>query len=231
MTMTAQAALPSPPDPAAYHDPHHPTYGFHTEEWHDLPRSPTALACFTEEERYRREANAHAYRQYGTPQNWLRYLILGYYVYDDCSKFDALWMKYSADPIICHRKVWYNFLYHVDRHLDISATLSAWATDVSQPYLQRHAPQFLDCNTLESTWADHIRGDHDVMAIESTQWTTVGSTKRNSRSKSPPSSFPPSTDTATQSKNATNISGARTHQSSREDSIPNIEGTPVIDRL
>ena len=61
-------------------------------------------------------------------------------------------MKYSADPIICHRMVWYNFMYHVDREFEISPTLSAWATDVSQPYLQRHAPQFLAINTIASTY-------------------------------------------------------------------------------
>jgi hypothetical protein len=65
MTMTAQAALPSPPDPAAYHDPHHPTYGFHTEAWHETPTPPPDKECFTAEESYRSEANAHAYRQYG----------------------------------------------------------------------------------------------------------------------------------------------------------------------
>ena len=48
--------------------------------------------------------------------------------------------------------VWYNFMYHVDREFEISPTLSAWATDVSQPYLQRHAPQFLAINTIASTY-------------------------------------------------------------------------------
>ncbi|KAI2501929.1 hypothetical protein MHU86_12550 [Fragilaria crotonensis] len=186
MTMTAQAALPSPPDPTAYHDPHHPKYGFHTEEWHDMPRPINGTDWFSTEERYRREANAHAYRQIGTPQNWLRYLTLGLFVYDDCTKFDSLWMKYSDDPIICHRMVWYNFLFHVDRKLDIPATLSAWATEVSQPYLQRHAPQYLAINSLEYTWNDYVRGDHDVMDIDSTKWTTVGSKKKHSRSRSPP---------------------------------------------
>jgi hypothetical protein len=187
MTMTAHAALPSPPDPAEYHDPLHPTYGFHTTEWHETPRPPYGQDWFSDEERCRREANAHAYRQHGTTQNWLRYLTLGYFVYDDCSKFDALWMKYSSDPIICHRMVWYNFLYHVDRNLDISKHLHAWATDVSQPYLQRHSPQHLAINTMEHSWTDHIRGDHDVMDIESTQWTMVGPRRTSARSKSPPS--------------------------------------------
>jgi hypothetical protein len=187
MTMTAQAALPSPPDPADYHDPHHPTYGFHTEEWHERPQPTDGSEWFKVEERYRREANAHAYRQHGTPQNWLRYLTLGYFIYDDCSKFDALWMKYSTDPIICHRMVWYNFLYHVDRKFDIPPALHAWATDVTQPYLQRHAPQYLAINTIEHSWTDHIRGDHDVMDIDSTQWTTVGPRRASTRSKSPPS--------------------------------------------
>lgn len=95
-------------------------------------------------------------------------------------------MKYSADPIICHRMVWYNFLYHVDRKYEILATLSAWATDVLQPYLQRHAPQFLAINTLENTWNDYVQGDHDVMDIDSAQWKQGGSKKKFARSTSPP---------------------------------------------
>ncbi|KAI2507901.1 hypothetical protein MHU86_6559 [Fragilaria crotonensis] len=200
MTMTAHAALPSPPDPAAYHDPHHPTYGFYTTEWKAIPRPTAGVDWFSVEERYRRDANAHAYKQHGTPQNWSRYVTLGFFVYDDCTKFDTLWMKYSADPIICHRMVWYNFMYHVDRKLEISKTLSAWATDVSQPYLQRHAPQYLAINTIDMSWTDYVQGDRDIMDIEVTQWTQVGSKKQKTQqrasspntlnaSKVPPESF------------------------------------------
>ena len=123
MTMTAQAALLVPPDPVAYHDHHHPKYGFHTEEWHDMPRPTNAKngkEWFPDEELYRCEANAHTNRQYGSPQNWLRYLTLGCFVYDDCLKFDALWIKCSSDPIICHRMLWYNFVYHIDRKYEVS---------------------------------------------------------------------------------------------------------------
>lgn len=81
--------------------------------------------------------------------------------------------------------VWYNFLYHVDRNLEISKTLHAWATEVSQPYLQRYAPEFLVINTMDHSWKDHVRGEHDVMDIDSAQWTTVGSKGKEMRSKSP----------------------------------------------
>ncbi|KAI2505384.1 hypothetical protein MHU86_9090 [Fragilaria crotonensis] len=77
-------------------------------------------------------------------------------------------------------------MYHVDRKLDISNRLSAWATEVSQPYLQRFAPQHLALNTIETSWKDYILGDHDVMAIDSNQWTTVGTKKKTHRSNSPP---------------------------------------------
>jgi hypothetical protein len=69
MTMSASRALPTHPEPAAYYDPHHPKYGFHTREWYEMPRPTKGLDWFSQEERYRREANAHANRQYGTPQN------------------------------------------------------------------------------------------------------------------------------------------------------------------
>jgi hypothetical protein len=104
--MTARAAPSLPPDPAAYHDPHNVKYGFFTDTWDDFPSlNPFGTECFSDEERFRREAHAHAYRQHGTPTHWRRYLTLGFFVYDDCSKFDALWMKYSADPVTCHRLV------------------------------------------------------------------------------------------------------------------------------
>jgi hypothetical protein len=83
---------------------------------------------------------------------------------------------------------WYNFLFHVDRKLEISDTLSSWALEVSQPYLQRHAPHFLAINTLDNTWNDYIRGEHDVMDIDTAQWTQVGSKMKTTRSQSPPKS-------------------------------------------
>lgn len=156
-----------------------------------MPRPPNNSDWFSTEERYRREANAHAYRQHGTPQNWYRYLSLGFFAYDDCTKFDTLWMKYSSDPVICHRMVLYNFMYHVDRRMDIPPRLSAWATDVSQPYLQRYAPQYLAINTIDTTWNDHIRGDHDVMDIEATQWTQVGTKKQKTSTRSQSPTGPP----------------------------------------
>ncbi|KAI2499312.1 hypothetical protein MHU86_15156 [Fragilaria crotonensis] len=156
-----------------------------------IPRSGTILPTssrqewFSAEERFRREANAHAYSQHGTPSNWFRYLTLGYFVYDDCCKFDALWMKYSDDPIICHRMVLYNFFYHIDRNFDTPANLQVWAMDVSQPYLQRHAPQYLAINTIIQTWNDYIHGDYDVLDIDRTQWTTVGGSKKRQSMDNP----------------------------------------------
>jgi hypothetical protein len=94
-------------------------------------------------------------------------------------------MECKVDPIICHRMVWYNFLYHVDRKIELSARLTAWATDVSQPYLLQHAQQFLAINTMEHTWNDHFLGDHDVLDIDSNLWTTIGTKKKTTRSLSP----------------------------------------------
>ena len=61
----------------------HRLYGFQCDKWLDHPM-PSGPDWFSSEERARRNANAFAYRQKGTKENWNRYLLLGFFVFADC---------------------------------------------------------------------------------------------------------------------------------------------------
>ncbi len=101
-------------------DPSHPMYGFMIDTWVDQPihKGPD---WFLIEERYRRNANAHVYQQNqkGNQTKWNRYLTLGYFVFEDCVECDKVWEAIETDPLLVHRSIWYNFMCHVDRDLQI----------------------------------------------------------------------------------------------------------------
>ncbi|KAI2501849.1 hypothetical protein MHU86_12614 [Fragilaria crotonensis] len=153
------------------HDPDNPTFGFRIEHWADQP-SAENLNPSELESHYRRLANADAYRQHGDKVTWNRYLNLGYYAFDDCKEFVHHWSKFDEDPIGCHRMIWYNFMFHVDRKLDISSTLQAWATGISQPYLQTFAPHHLSIDTNVYSWKG-LLADQSMDIESATPWQQV----------------------------------------------------------
>ena len=69
-------------------------YGFHCDTWLDHP-TKNGHDWFSTEERARRDANAYAYRQKGTKENWSRYLSLGFFVFEDC-------FEWEKDPLQVH---------------------------------------------------------------------------------------------------------------------------------
>ena len=72
-------------------------------------------------------------------------------------------------------------MYHLDRTLDIHPTLHAWATIVSQPYIIKHAPDFLEINTLlSSSFKGMIADDMDMTDEDPASWQTVGTGKSKS---------------------------------------------------
>ena len=80
-----------------------------------------------------------------------------------------------SDPVnLTHRNkiVWYNFMYYVDRKVDIPSLLEKWALHVAQPYLFEHDPSFLKINTLSHPW----KSEPTIMEGEE-EWTIVGATK------------------------------------------------------
>ncbi len=121
---------------------------------------------------YRRRANDALYQQISSPAKWQKYVTLGYFAIDDGAFFDLEWSARAASPTKMHSIIWYNYLYHIDRDIDIPTKLNAWATLVSQPYLIKHASHFLSTNTLTTTWK-HTQQMTTPMEIEEDQWTEV----------------------------------------------------------
>ena len=83
----------------------------------------------------------------GTPTAWYRYLQLGYFAFEDCSEFEEVWANLETDPLLLHQVIWYQFMYHMDRNIEISEKLQAWATEVSHAYLSYNDPSTFVINT------------------------------------------------------------------------------------
>ena len=165
-------------------DSANPIHGFATDRWHESP--PHVVSNPTEEpdQLYQRLANVNAYLQHGSHVAWHRYTILGYYVYHDCTEFDKHWNRYTSKQTFCAKMVWYNFMYHVDRHLDIHPKLQAWETDVARPHLAQTDPSFLCIDTTKSTWQQILDSPNTPHEEDDGSWTQVGSSKLSSKKKS-----------------------------------------------
>ena len=118
-------------------------YGFQIDEWIKHPPPPAGPDWFRSDERYRRDANAHAYRQYGDIANWNQYLQLGVFVFEDCKEFDKLWAAKATDPLSTYRSIWYNFMVHVDNDIDIPPKRNVWAMQISHEYTYLITTQLL----------------------------------------------------------------------------------------
>ena len=154
--MTDPTAIP--PDPAPNlssftEDLSSPTFQFDTTIWRDappfVPRDIDGNEVVS-----RRNANHAIYRQIGNATAWHRYVTLGYYAIDDCMIFDKEWKKFGSNPLIMYQIIWYNYLYHVDRMMEIPPKLYAWATAIAQPYLQQNNPALLQMETLQKDWSE-----------------------------------------------------------------------------
>ncbi len=131
---------------------------------------------------YRRHANDALYRQISSPSKWQKYVALGYYAVDDGAVFDLDWCAREANPTKMHSIIWYNYLYHIDRDLDIPTKLNAWATQVSQPYLLKNAPHLLTTDTHSLTWSQ-IQTHNTPMEVVEDEWTEVISTGKAKATK------------------------------------------------
>ncbi|KAI2510297.1 hypothetical protein MHU86_4175 [Fragilaria crotonensis] len=181
-----EGTAPTPPSALPVDlTPSHTMYGFETDTWVDQP-IPEAPDWFSRQERYRRNANAQAYRQYGHPTNWNRYIHLGLFVFEDCFECDKVWAAVNTDPLMVHRAIWYNFMSHVDRDLQVPVKLNDWATNISQPYLAVHDPTTLhETDTTAYSWKEmRFFKQQEEMEIDDAQaWIPVSGRRR---SKSPP---------------------------------------------
>ncbi|KAI2512020.1 hypothetical protein MHU86_2308 [Fragilaria crotonensis] len=164
-------------------------YGFQCDAWLDHPMK-NGHDWFSTEERARREANAYAYRQKGTKENWSRYLSLGFFVFEeDCFECDKLWADMEKDPLQVHRSIWYNFRFHIDQMMDIPPKLNAWAINVTRAYLSHFDPSTLyETDTLAYSWKTMPFMETSMEVDSPTDWIPVTNRRR---SKSPPASVPP----------------------------------------
>ena len=112
-----------PPVLPNINQPDYKDYEFTSTVWMDPP-VPSDAEWFGKEERTIREAHAYAYQQYGTTYHWSRYVHLGYFAFNQCSKFNKIWANIQNDPLMVHRAIWYNFQYCVERDIPMSQPLT-----------------------------------------------------------------------------------------------------------
>ena len=154
-------------------------YLFDATEWVDPP-----MLVFDDDDPdskevvCRRNANDSVYRrQFSTMKTWQRYVTLGYYALEDGSLFDMDWRYKESNPLRMHRMIWYNYMYHVDRDLDLPPKLDVWATTVTQPYLQVVDPDALHMDTMLLPWNKLILYMEKNRTVEG-DWKLVGSRQR-----------------------------------------------------
>jgi hypothetical protein len=69
-----------------------------------------------------------------------------------------------------HSIICYNYLYHIDRELDIPTKLNAWAIQISRPHLQLNAPHLSITDTHNVSW-QQTQTTNSPMQIEEDKWT------------------------------------------------------------
>ena len=64
---------------------------------------------------------------------------------------DLIWTTQKANPITHNQIIWYNYLFHVVRDMDIPVKLNNWATQIAHPYLSLHDPKLFDKDTIRNS--------------------------------------------------------------------------------
>jgi hypothetical protein len=148
-----------------------PVFGFYTSKWVE-PSDFAPIPPETSDERYQRLHEETAYRHSTNPTYWNRYATLGRYVVDGHT-FDLICKEFEDNPIHLHLLIWFQYMYHVDRKMDIPKKLDDWATKRSQVYLAIHAPAALHLDTLKVSWKSFENTKPTI-----NPWKTIGSKSR-----------------------------------------------------
>ena len=148
---TAAAVSQVSPSPSSYDDT---IFDFDIEEWIDplplVPHKDTSSA-----ELKRRQQAEHVYRsKVENPTYWHRYLVLGRYALSGTA-FDTLMNHPAEQALKIHRVIWYNYAFHVDRNMECSPKLAAWAVQRSKPYLATNQPNALLIDTISTRWEQY----------------------------------------------------------------------------
>jgi hypothetical protein len=154
-----------------------PIFGFATDSWLDPPAFDPKPAE-TSRERFARISSETDYRNATNRTYWHRYFTLGRYVVDGHT-FDRILS--NPDPKKAHCLIWYQYMYHIDRKIDVPAKLEAWATLQSMAYLAKHEPGLLLLNTLTTPWKVLLK---ELSIPESNDWKTVEGRSKTKKSKS-----------------------------------------------
>jgi hypothetical protein len=123
-------------------DPHDMKYAFETEEWLDPPVYNENLMKILKINPSTRAYFIAKYCKTRTPTDWNRYVTLGYICYEDGYEFDKYWNGTETNWLQRHKMIWYQYKAHVDHNIEISNQLSIWIKEVTEPYLQKYAPEF-----------------------------------------------------------------------------------------
>ncbi|KAI2490879.1 hypothetical protein MHU86_23702 [Fragilaria crotonensis] len=127
-----------------------PLFGFITKEWYDAT-SFEMKPPETDEEQYRRLADETVYRNSTSTTHWHKYAVLARHTVEG-PWFDDILQAFPTDPSQLHHLVWFNFMYHVDRQIDIPELLQSWAMSISNPFLAVHYPESLKIDTITTPW-------------------------------------------------------------------------------
>jgi hypothetical protein len=125
-----------------------------------------------------RQQAEHVYRARTTPTLWNRYLTLARYALIG-PDFDSDMEAFDSDPMKVHCVVWYNYMYHTDRNMEVTPKLEAWALQRSEPYLQLEKVSALTVDTISTTWCNYAK-----KSSLQPNWSYVPASKKTSK-KSP----------------------------------------------
>ena len=107
-------------------------------------------------QRAARQQAEHVYRARTTPTLWNRYLTLARYALIG-PDFDSDMEVFDSDPMKVHCVVWYNYIYHIDRNMEVPPKLEAWAIQRSEPYLRTEKASALTVDTISTTWCNYAK--------------------------------------------------------------------------
>ena len=138
------------------------TLGFRTANWIEPPPF-VPQPSETDQEGYTRIADETDYRNDTKDRTaWYRYFTLGRYVVDGPT-FDKIFDKSDVEPVQAHCLIWYQYMYHVDRKLDIPPNLKhgqqqrLWRILLSMHLVfsslirgKRHGPSFVKSTPLSA---------------------------------------------------------------------------------
>jgi hypothetical protein len=113
----------------------------------------------------RRHQQEHVYRSKTSPTNWHRYLTLGRYSMSGPA-FDNLFNHPNEHILKIHRVIWYNYAFHVDRNMECSPKLAAWAVQRSKPHLTTNQPTALLVDTISTRWEQYQAEQDDPIGNE-----------------------------------------------------------------